>query len=57
MSDEPVVGTYVLYAQNGRRIRIATQVTIDGQVVKLLERMPKRAAIALARVELELRRR
>ena len=43
------VETYRLVASNGRHIRLATKVTLaDGRVVKFMERMPKRAAIAQA---------
>jgi hypothetical protein len=36
------------FAANGRYIRMATKVTINGQSVEFMERMSKRSAIAQA---------
>lgn len=46
------VENYSLYAANGRRIRTATKVTINGQEVRFMERMSKREAIRQAEREL-----
>lgn len=36
------------YSNNGQYIRMATRVTIDGRSVEFMERLSKRAAIAIA---------
>lgn len=41
------VEPYVLYAANGRRVRVATQVTLpSGKVVRFMERLSRREALA-----------
>ena len=57
MTDTPKVATYTLYTPDGRKIRVATQVTIGDQVIRFLDRMPKRLAIAAAHAELARRQR
>jgi hypothetical protein len=42
------VETVKQFAGNGRYIRTATRVTINGQTVEFMERLSKRAAIAQA---------
>lgn len=46
------VESYNLVASNGRKIRTATKVTINGQTVRFMERMTKREAIRQAVAEL-----
>lgn len=49
MTAKPVVSLYDLRSATGRHIRIATQVTLpNGAVVRFMDRMSKRAAIAQA---------
>ena len=45
------VTTYSLYARNGRKIRTATEVTINGQTIKFMEKMSKREAIRQAEIQ------
>lgn len=52
-ASEVEVTTYELRAANGRAIRRATAVTINGQRVEFLDRMPKGQAIRQAHAELE----
>ena len=54
MSNEMTVSNYQLLAGNGRPIRIATQVTYQGQTIQFTERMSKREAIRNAAFQLAL---
>jgi hypothetical protein len=47
-SNEMTVSNYQLRSHNGRPIRIATQVTYNGQTIKFMEKMSKREAIRQA---------
>ena len=49
MANTITVETVKLAAANGRRIRLATKVTIDGRSVTFMERMSKGRAIEQAR--------
>lgn len=52
------VENYILYAGNGRRIRIATKVVYpDGTQVEFVERMSKREALRQVAKHQELRSR